>query len=631
MMDLSFESDDNNADEGHKDDDIEIEMAANHLNPDNVENVSTDEPPKKRNKFEWHIELETEDFDEAFDYLDSRNFVCYDHSNLKCGQKFYYRCKKVPKEHKQWCAQRYTLFLPSNSLKVQVLRNQCEHDHDALLEGKPRPISDEMIEFITGLFKCGTTRIPDVIAHIDYARSKNGLFKEEVTPKKRQIEYLLGKFRGAEAPTMINLGDLTKWCHENGQFPSDINEAFVIAHEISSNNDTELSFRFVISTPLLLKKCIEQKKIAIDATYKLNWLDFPLMVFGTVDRMKRFHPLAYACCSHEKTHDYHFIFDSIKNAIKKHLDKDFEPETLIADGADAIRNGFYNCFESAKLDIMCFAHVLRNCNKRPFTSTKNKGLIIDDIRKMQLAPNRATFNMMASLFCDKWKNLESDFVAYFKKEWLGPHTNWFEGAAIHTPSTNNALESHNAVIKRLITLRRRLPMNQFLECMKKMTADISKQFSKGEREIASEPNVNTKIYKEAAMMGENFKAFKAKQTKNSNDNIFVLPSSKCAAENANESYYKTLTKTTWKTFDEFIVHGYQKFHIVQFSNDCWKTKSTCTCPAFFKENICKHIIAIGARLGVVIIPDTVNLVPLARTRRKPGRPKRTATALTLQN
>lgn len=414
---------------------------------------------------------------------------------------------------------------------------------------------------------------------------------------------------------MLKLGDLIEWCNKYSQLPSDVNEAFVISQETSLPNDPNLSFRFVLSTRLLLEKCLERKTIAIDATYKLNWLDYPLMVYGTVDREKKFHPLAYACCSHEKTYDFQFIFQSIKNAIKTHLDADFEPTIMIADGADAIRNAFYGSFDSAEFDIMCFAHVLRNCTKRPFTSKTNKQLVLDDIRQMQLAPNRATFNMMAKLFCEKWKRIESDFVAYFEKEWLGPHCNWFEGAANYTPSTNNALKSHIAVIKRLITLRRRLPMNQFLICMKDMTESISKQFSNGDRKIASEPKIAKKTFEEVAIMGDSFKAFKAKKSISADVTIFSIPSRECAEDNANESYYKTLTKTTWKSFDEFIVHGFQQFHIVQFSSDCWKTKSTCTCPAFFKQNICKHIVAIGVRLGAVIMPATVNLVPLARTKR----------------
>lgn len=366
MMDVSFETNDENDDNGETDN-VAIDLAIDNENIENDLNVSTDIPPKIRNKFKWHIELETDDLENALDYLEERNFVCFDYSELKCGQKFYFRCKSIPKERKPWCAKRYTLYFPSNSSKVQILRNQF--DHDALLEGKPRPISDEMLDYINGLFECGTTKINGIIALIDFARSKNGLFKEEATPKNRQIEYLLRKFRSTEVPKMLNLGDLVKWCQENSQFPTDINEAFVIAHEASSNKGADLSFRFVLSTPLLLEECSKQKKIAIDATYKLNWLEYPLMVYGTVDRAKKFHPLAYACCSHEKGHDYEFIFQSVKNAIKTYINKDFEPETLIADGADAIRTAFYKAHETAQIDIMCFAHVQRNCNKRPFAST----------------------------------------------------------------------------------------------------------------------------------------------------------------------------------------------------------------------------------------------------------------------
>lgn len=92
----------------------------------------------------------------------------------------------------------------------------------------------------------------------------------------------------------------------------------------------------------------------------------------------------------------------------------------MSDAADAIRNGFYNVHEDcAEADVMCFAHVLRNVRKRPFTSKANKGLIIDDIRKIQLSSSKSTFELMTRLFLKKWEPLESNFVEYFKKEWLG--------------------------------------------------------------------------------------------------------------------------------------------------------------------------------------------------------------------
>lgn len=73
------------------------------------------------------------------------------------------------------------------------------------------------------------------------------------------------------------------------------------------------------------------------------------------------------------------------------------------------------------------------------------------------------------------------------------------------------LESHNADIKRKITLRRRLPMNEFLKCMLEMTADASKELQTGERVFAVEPNVTEKVYGAAGLLfQQNFKAFKAK-------------------------------------------------------------------------------------------------------------------------
>lgn len=92
--------------------------------------------------------------------------------------------------------------------------------------------------------------------------------------------------------------------------------------------------------------------------------------------------------------------------------------------------------------------------------------------------------------------------------------------------------------------------------MRDMTAYISKEFSKGERAIAIaiEPNIKRNVHEEAALMTKNnFKAFKAKKSSDELA-IFSLPSTNCV--DASESYYKTLVKTIWASFDEFIVHGF---------------------------------------------------------------------------
>lgn len=131
------------------------------------------------------------------------------------------------------------------------------------------------------------------------------------------------------------------------------------------------------------------------------------------------------------------------------------------------------------------------------------------------------------------------------------------------------------------------------------------------------------------MVQENFKAFRAKSS-NTNAAIFSIPSHECASENANEAYYKTLVTATWKSFDEFIIHGFQKFYITIISFDDWKTKSQCTCAQFFKHYMCKHVVAVGHRLNLIQFPEEANPVLLAPTRRKPGRAKAATKALRMQ-
>lgn len=625
LPDLSFESSEDDDKNDDNDDNVAILLASSGCE-ENV--IKTSNEIKKRNKFSWVKQKVTKDLDEAVDSIVAEGFKLYDDHDLKCGQKFYFRCGKIPKSRKTWCNKRYVVFLPSHNDDVEILWNGHECNHNELLKGQKRPVSEEMTTFIHDFYKEGNTMPSAVLAHIRIAREKFNLFKDEPDPDRRQLEYIHKKYIGKHVKPMINIGDLMEWCEKHSQFPADPNEAFILGYESCSMKE-KMSFRFTMTTPNLLKKLAKRETICIDATYKLNWMGFPLIIMGTVDRAKRFHPLIYACSSHERTEDYDFVFRSVKDGIRVHLKKHFNPKTLIADGADAIRNGFYDVFPNAKLDIMCFAHVLRNIRKRPFASKNNKSLIIDDIRKMQLAPNRKVFDYMAMLFCDKWSPLEFNFVQYFKQQWLGSHSNWFEGAAEYTPSTNNALESHNAVIKRKITFRKRLPLNQFLKAMQEMTEDISKQLSNEERIIEEEPTIKKETWTKAARMHmENFKSFKAKDNRDDKE-TYVVPSSKCEIEDANEKYYKCLVKRQWKSFDEFISFGFQQFWIVQLSIADWKFESKCTCPIFFKHYMCKHVIAIAVKEKVAEFPDLANPVLLA-PKRKAGRIAKSKRALEYQ-
>lgn len=600
------------------------------VNDDVDVNVNVNKKRKRpRNKFNWVKHSEWEDFDEVLDFLENEGFVCYDDKDLQMGQKFYFRCRRTPKSLKPYCDSRYVLFLPSNSNKIILLHSGNTHNHNDLMKDKNQMLSDEMIEFVNELFEKEVFSYSQVIKFIEEAREKYQLFIDEPNPRERQIEYRLKLYRNREIKPIISLGDLITWCENNTSYPANDDDAFVLAHESSPVGEA-LHFRFCLSTPRLLEKFIGLKTICIDATYKLNWNGFPLVVLGTVDREKKFHPLVYACMSHETTEDYTFVFETMKNVIENLFEESFEPEKLIADGAMPIRNAFFNVYESAKMDVMCFAHVIRNIRKRPFTMQNNKALVLDDIRKIQSAPNRGTFEKMSKLFCEKWEKIEPMFVEYFRNTWLGALANWYEGAALYTPSTNNAVESHNATIKRKVTLRRRLPFNQFLVAMKELTQHISSQFASGKRVIATKPAIKRCIMTAAAAIYQNhFNYFKVK---NSEENIsmFLVASKRCDAANANRNYYQDLVKRQWTSFDEFILYGFQMFYIIKLSKTSWNTESTCTCVCFFKENICKHVIALAMREKILACSDLVNPTSLSQYKRGAGSVNKAKKALVVQ-
>lgn len=221
--------------------------------------------------------------------------------------------------------------------------------------------------------------------------------------------------------------------------PDDEDDAFVLNYDLCDENES-MYFRFVVSTKRLISHCRQLENICADATYKLVWQGFPYLVMGTVDRAKKFHPLCFSCSSHEQQDDFEFLFQTMKSFVEKsYVETEFHPKLLISDASYAITNAFDAIFPGGK-KIMCFSHVKRNVLKRPLNDKKNRQPIVNDIDEMHLAQSEEQFQMMATLFLNKWRKIEHEFINYFEEQWLNAHCNWHESAAIYTPSTNNNLE-----------------------------------------------------------------------------------------------------------------------------------------------------------------------------------------------
>lgn len=152
----------------------------------------------------------------------------------------------------------------------------------------------------------------------------------------------------------------------------------------------------------------------------------------------------------------------------------YEPKVLIADAAPAITNGFGLIFTHQHEVVMCFAHVITNINKQKFAKDM-KEQIKADVRALHAAHSHMAYTNARILFEQKYEKECPEFCNYMIKVWLDK--NWYEGVRHFTPSTNNALEGTNAILKRDYTFRERQKLEVFKHTLLETVSAMSKRNS----------------------------------------------------------------------------------------------------------------------------------------------------------
>ena len=328
----------------------------------------------------------------------------------------------------------------STGSEVVLYRTEAEHTHNQSENKSKENVKPEVTLEIQKLVDDDNKIKPKKILEL--------LAKKNMQPTKQQIKNILAGIRNAKfGPTTISLGELEKLLMENKIAPAEETQSFVISYDIMYE---EQQFRFFVSSKTLLKNALRVKHLHADATYKLVWQGFPVIVLGSTDMDRSFHCFGISVCSGETTSDYKFCFESLRHGIKVILSENFLPKTLVADGAPAIKNAFRNVFGDDCLVVMCWFHVRKNIQKmlnQLIINEEKKAEILSDIEFMQLSKSNEEFNTASLLFKKKWEGYNQNFIQYFENEWLKENRFWYEGAKGLIPSTNNALESFNRVIK----------------------------------------------------------------------------------------------------------------------------------------------------------------------------------------
>lgn len=162
----------------------------------------------------------------------------------------------------------------------------------------------------------------------------------------------------------MEYGQLEAWLLQETIPESNI-EPFIVNHHFELNEaDPQSSiFRFIVSSKHLLRAACDCERMHCDATYKLNWQGFPVLLIGMTDSERKFHPIGICTCSNEQTADFQFLFSSLKTAVMQLFRKELNPRVLICDAAGSIHAAFKNVFGDNDNIVMCWAHVRRNIVK----------------------------------------------------------------------------------------------------------------------------------------------------------------------------------------------------------------------------------------------------------------------------
>lgn len=208
-----------------------------------------------------------------------------------------------------------------------------------------------------------------------------------------------------------------------------------------------------------------------------------------------------------------------------------------------------------------------------------------DPDKLQLAKSNVIFDAAVKLFMEKWRQESEDLIEYFESQWVQQNRNWFEGFRKHTPSTNNALESFNRLIKDEHTLRERMDLGKFRVALFEMVKTWSLHYATGIKVIAEAPEVTLVLWTE----GYNWAKSNIKITSRRHGSTIVYRSS--TADTVHDSI-------NWQCFDNFkdvAFNFYDTSFNYPVSRENWLS-AECDCGEFFKLYMCRHIIGIALRM-----------------------------------
>ncbi|OWY94388.1 LOW QUALITY PROTEIN: hypothetical protein PHMEG_00035902 [Phytophthora megakarya] len=241
---------------------------------------------------------------------------------------------------------------------------------------------------------------------------------------------------------------------------------------VGNGSDANLFVIGVTTKAMLLRmnRPPESFVFHLDATYKTNQCDYPVVAVGISDSSRAFHLVALLVVSQETEAVFQDVLLALKRGYAWLARTELRVMYALADASQtqfkALQTAFGN--SGPYQFLMCFFHVMEKVHKdmRGFPSGV-AGMIVRDLYDMHFSRSQYVFVRLRDAALKRW--LEDPSLVAFSKYMAGQ---WLYGRfccwqAFATPSgfatTNNPVETFNASLKRDYTLRRRLKMGTLLQ------------------------------------------------------------------------------------------------------------------------------------------------------------------------
>ncbi|RLN95026.1 hypothetical protein BBJ28_00023485 [Nothophytophthora sp. Chile5] len=275
--------------------------------------------------------------------------------------------------------------------------------------------------------------------------------------------------------------DLRKWIHERAfTGREDLVRPFTYAWDLDAdgkpvvgNGSEERPFIVGLTTKTLMLRLMRPPEsfiLHVDATYKLNYWGYPVIVVGISDSSRGFHLVSMFIVSGEIQDIVQRTLMALRRLYSVLSGHDLVVQYAMADADQAQYNAVNAVFGNNPrfTSLMCFFHVMEKVYKaiKAFPSD-TKAIIVRDLYDMHFARSHNEFVRMREDFLMRLMDVRelTSFAQYIRGQWLNRRYSTCQ--LYWTPtgfaSTNNPVETFNAVLRRDYTLRRRLKMGALLQ------------------------------------------------------------------------------------------------------------------------------------------------------------------------